>query len=95
MARDIGQQNNVAAKHPDVVAELSRAWQRWNTQNIAPLWHGSPIEDPTAPPPAPKKAGQDQRLHAPPQLVAHRGLFKHAPENTIAAFGLLGLTVRL
>ncbi|MEQ2006566.1 MAG: hypothetical protein ABMA26_07200 [Limisphaerales bacterium] len=40
-----------------IVAQLSRAWDEWNTHNIAPLWHGSPTEDPTAPArPAPAKA---------------------------------------
>jgi arylsulfatase A-like enzyme len=58
LSKDIGQQDNVAAKYPEVVAELSQAWQRWDAENIAPLWHGSPTEDPTAPKPAPKKAGK-------------------------------------
>lgn len=31
--------------------------------------------------------GQDARPAAAPQIVAHRGLFKHAPENTLTAFG--------
>ena len=48
LAKDVGQQNDLAAKHPDIVAELSRSWQRWDAQNIAPLWHGSATEDPTA-----------------------------------------------
>jgi hypothetical protein len=38
------------------VAQLSQAWDQWNAKNIAPLWHGGAIEDPTAPaPPATKK----------------------------------------
>jgi arylsulfatase A-like enzyme len=49
LSKDIGQKDDLAAKHPDVVAEMSQAWQRWDAQNIAPLWHGSPTEDPTAP----------------------------------------------
>ncbi len=53
LSQDIGQQNNVAARHPDVVAALSQAWERWNAQNVAPRWHGNVNEDPTAP--APKK----------------------------------------
>jgi hypothetical protein len=51
LAKDVGQQNNVAGKHADLVTELSAAWQRWDAQNIAPLWHGGTTEDPTAPPP--------------------------------------------
>jgi len=54
LSKDLGQQKNVAAKHPDVVADLGQAWQRWDAKNIAPLWHGSPTEDPTAPNPPPK-----------------------------------------
>lgn len=55
LSKDIGQKNDVAARHPDRVAEMSQAWQRWDAQNIAPLWHGSSTEDPTAPKPPPKK----------------------------------------
>jgi arylsulfatase A-like enzyme len=51
LSKDIGQKNNLAAKHPDRVAELSQAWQRWDAQNVAPLWHGGMTEDPTAPMP--------------------------------------------
>src|SRR5688572_3178594 len=31
-------------------------------------------------------SGQEPPLSQAPQIVAHRGLFKHAPENTLAAF---------
>ena len=55
LSKDIGQQDDLAAKHADVVAGLSQAWHRWDARNVAPLWHGSPTEDPTAPKPAPKK----------------------------------------
>jgi arylsulfatase A-like enzyme len=51
LAKDIGQQNDLAAQRPDLVAELSQAWRRWDAQNIAPLWHGGVTEDPTAPMP--------------------------------------------
>lgn len=50
LSQDIGEQTDLAAKHPDKVAALAKAWDDWNTKNIAPLWHGSPNEDPTAPP---------------------------------------------
>ena len=57
LAQDIGEKNNVAAAHPELVAQLSRTWDEWNAHNIAPLWHGSLTEDPTAPArPAPAKA---------------------------------------
>jgi arylsulfatase A-like enzyme len=54
LSKDIGQKNNLADKNPDIVRDLSQAWQRWDAQNIAPLWHGGTTEDPTAPIP-PKK----------------------------------------
>ena len=34
---------------PQIVAELRRDWEQWNAKNVAPLWHGGPTEDPTAP----------------------------------------------
>ena len=46
LSKDIGETNNLAAAQPLVVAELSRAWESWNTRNIAPLWRGTPNEDP-------------------------------------------------
>jgi len=46
---DIGESKNLAAEKPELVAELSKAWDDWNAKNIAPQWHGSPNEDPTAP----------------------------------------------
>jgi arylsulfatase A-like enzyme len=55
LAKDIGQKNDLAAKRPDLVKELSQAWQNWDAQNVAPLWHGGVTEDPTAPVP-PKKS---------------------------------------
>jgi len=49
LAADVGEQNDLAAARPEVVAQLSQEWNVWNTGNRAPLWHGSPTEDPTAP----------------------------------------------
>lgn len=43
---DISESKNIAAEHPEFVAELSKAWDDWNTKNIAPLWPGTPNEDP-------------------------------------------------
>jgi arylsulfatase A-like enzyme len=56
LRKDIGQQHDLAARHPDLVTEMSQAWQRWDARNIAPLWHGGATEDPSAP--VPKKNGQ-------------------------------------
>ena len=56
LTQDIGEKNNLAKAQPERVAELSAAWDTWNKRNVAPLWHGGPTEDPTAPmPPKPEK----------------------------------------
>lgn len=49
LSTDIGEQHDRAAQNPQLVAELAQSWQKWDAQNIAPLWHGSATEDPTAP----------------------------------------------
>ena len=49
LAHDIGEKNNLAASQPQLVAELSAAWDTWNAHNIAPIWHGGTTEDPTVP----------------------------------------------
>jgi arylsulfatase A-like enzyme len=56
VSKDIGQQNNLAAQEPDLVAKLSKEWERWDAQNVAPLWHGGVTEDPTAPKKVDKKS---------------------------------------
>jgi len=56
LSRDLGEQHDLAPAQPQLVAELSKEWEQWNANNVAPLWHGSPSEDPTAPvKPAAKK----------------------------------------
>jgi arylsulfatase A-like enzyme len=50
LSKDVGEATDLAAANPQVVAELSRAWDGWNARNVPPLWHGSPTEDPAAPP---------------------------------------------
>lgn len=49
LAKDVGQSTDLTAKYPERVAEMKRAWERWDGRNVAPLWHGTPLEDPTAP----------------------------------------------
>jgi arylsulfatase A-like enzyme len=49
LSQDIGEQHDLAGSNPRLVAELSGAWNEWDANNIAPLWHGSATEDPTAP----------------------------------------------
>ncbi|MFM2142171.1 MAG: Arylsulfatase, partial [Verrucomicrobiota bacterium] len=43
---DISETKNLATEHPELVAELSKAWDDWNAKNVAPLWPGTPNEDP-------------------------------------------------
>lgn len=54
---DIGESKNLAAEKPELVTDLAKAWDEWNAKNMAPQWHGSPNEDPTAPA-RPAKAGK-------------------------------------
>lgn len=56
LATDIGETNNLAATKTDLVADLTAAWNEWNARNIPAQWHGSPNEDPTAPPKPATKA---------------------------------------
>jgi hypothetical protein len=35
---DIGEQTDVAAKHPEKVKELASAWQKWNAELAEPRW---------------------------------------------------------
>ena len=38
LAQDIGESNDLAAKHPEKVRELTALWQPWNAQQVKPLW---------------------------------------------------------
>ncbi|MFN0120039.1 MAG: sulfatase [Blastocatellia bacterium] len=38
LAEDIGEQRDLAAKHPDKVKELAAVWREWNQQLAQPLW---------------------------------------------------------
>ncbi len=49
LAKDMGEKHDLAQAEPQIVAELSAAWEKWNKRNMAPLWHGGQTEDPTAP----------------------------------------------
>ncbi len=35
---DIGEKNNLAAKHPEKLKELAAQWDKWNADNIDPAW---------------------------------------------------------
>jgi arylsulfatase A-like enzyme len=45
---DPGEKTDLAAKFPDKVKELQVAWDKWNKDNIAPLWpatlKGKPLD---------------------------------------------------
>jgi arylsulfatase A-like enzyme len=38
LKEDIGESKNLAAERPEVLRELQTAWDRWNTENVPPLW---------------------------------------------------------
>jgi arylsulfatase A-like enzyme len=38
LAQDIGETKDVAAEHADTVAELMKAWEKWNSELMAPRW---------------------------------------------------------
>lgn len=61
LSQDIGEKNNLASTQPEKLAELTKAWDAWNVQNIPPQWHGSPTEDPTAPPRPAAKGDQAKK----------------------------------
>lgn len=44
LSEDIGEANNLAAKHPEKVAELRKEWETWNEKNIPQAWepNGNP-----------------------------------------------------
>ena len=55
LATDVGEKTNLAASQPQLAADLSAAWEKWNQRNTAPRWHGGQTEDPTAPNPKEKR----------------------------------------
>ena len=40
LANDIGENNNVAEKNPNIVKKLQDAWNSWNSQLVEPKWKG-------------------------------------------------------
>jgi arylsulfatase A-like enzyme len=57
VSQDIGEEHDLARTDPQLVTELSRAWNDWDAKNVAPLWHGSATEDTSAPAAAKSKKG--------------------------------------
>lgn len=41
LAEDIGEANDLAAKHPEKVAELKKEWDAWNKGNVPPKWEAN------------------------------------------------------
>ena len=41
LAKDIGENDDVAKNNPDIVKKLQSAWARWNSQLVQPLWKGN------------------------------------------------------
>lgn len=50
MSVEPGESTNLAAARPELVAELGQAWEQWNRGNVAPIWRGTPNEDPAGHP---------------------------------------------
>ncbi len=40
LTQDLAETKNLAAAHPEVVAELNAAWNAWNAENEDPRWQG-------------------------------------------------------
>ncbi len=42
VAKDAGEQNDLAAEHPEKLRELQNLWDDWNKENVEPLWSDKP-----------------------------------------------------
>lgn len=49
LSEDISESNDLANSEPTRLAALTKQWEQWDSMNIAPLWRGSPTEDPREP----------------------------------------------
>ncbi|MEQ1824541.1 MAG: sulfatase-like hydrolase/transferase [Pirellula sp.] len=49
LENDMSEKQNLASSRPEIVSELTTAWNRWNQNNVEPRWIGSPNEDPRTP----------------------------------------------
>jgi arylsulfatase A-like enzyme len=38
LTEDIGEKSDLAGRHPERVKDLQAAWDKWNKDNMAPLW---------------------------------------------------------
>ena len=46
VAKDAGEQNDLAAKRLEKVQELQKLWDDWNKNNVEPLWNDKPSDNP-------------------------------------------------
>ena len=42
IVKDTGEENDLAAAHPEKVLELQKLWDEWNGKNVEPLWGDEP-----------------------------------------------------
>ena len=56
LATDPGETRDLTTQHPTLVRDLAAAWEKWNVANAAPVWRGTPSEDPAGHPPGTPKA---------------------------------------
>ena len=61
LADDIGEKNDLYAKNPEKVKELSDIYEKWNAQLVPPLWHRQPGPKQNR---AVKKGGRKNRKNA-------------------------------
>jgi arylsulfatase A-like enzyme len=60
VAKDAGEQNDLAAQHPEKVLELQKLWDDWNKKNVEPLWSDE------VPANSPKKGSAKSQIPAKP-----------------------------
>lgn len=58
---DPSESRDLAAGEPALVRELASLWEKWDAANLAPLWPGSPNEDPASHAAAPAKAEKPKK----------------------------------
>lgn len=101
LAKDIGEQTNLADKEPEKVKELAAAWNQWNRDNIPARWlpgkragakkaaaASAADAKPAAAPKAPWKSGDVVEGDAAPQ-VANRGFTISADIEPSAPNGVI------
>ena len=44
IVKDTGEENDLAAAHPEKVLELQKLWDEWNGKNEEPLWGDEPTK---------------------------------------------------